>query len=122
MIASYTSFDQDGDSPYNITISWYLNGTLYVSNSTNILSSITNKNDIWNFTITIFDGYNFSITYASPQLIIKNSPPTLTDVYINNNETTLPAGTSLFANFTFNDVDFDTNKSTIIYWWVRTEP
>ncbi|UCG00869.1 MAG: DUF2341 domain-containing protein [Candidatus Heimdallarchaeota archaeon] len=101
-------------------IRWYKDNQLQTvyNNEKIVPASATSKGDVWNFTLKVSDGTNYSILYSSPTTVILNSPPTATDLMIPSNPTTED---NLIASWTALDVDGDNPNDylyvTIIKWY-----
>ncbi|MHA2033531.1 MAG: hypothetical protein ACW99Q_29530, partial [Candidatus Kariarchaeaceae archaeon] len=117
LIASYVLSDADGDSVSVFTILWYNNSQLVVSLTDNISvpSELTQKHDIWYYTIQVFDGTDLSIVYQSPNTTILNSQPTVLshDLTPSSPQT----GDSLVAVWSYFDADNDTEQIPQIRWF-----
>jgi hypothetical protein len=110
----YSDFENDSEGVYIIT--WYKNGILYTNGSqTTIPAVATTKNEIWNYTLKVFDGFDYSIQYNSSSVKILNSLPTVSDITITNNPVTTD---DIVASFIFQDEDVgDSQVSFQIYWY-----
>ncbi|MFX0209214.1 MAG: hypothetical protein ACFFDT_24735, partial [Candidatus Hodarchaeota archaeon] len=117
IVASYDYFDSDGlQNPVEEEILWYCNGVLKPSlnNSLIVASSFTSKNQIWNYTIQVFDGLNWSIQYNSSKLIIQNTIPQVTNLQFTSNTTTV---NNLIIDWNFIDGDGDSQEGYEIKWY-----
>ncbi|MHA2101625.1 MAG: hypothetical protein ACW99A_23475, partial [Candidatus Kariarchaeaceae archaeon] len=117
LISSFVSSDVDGDSVSVFTIMWYNNSQLVASLTDNftVPSALTQKHDIWYYTIQVFDGTDLSIVYQSPNTTILNSKPTVTIFTLNpSSPSTLD---TLTASWTYADSDNDTELSPRIRWF-----
>ena len=115
---SYTYSDQDSDPQIlsGTIISWYDNGSLVPSlaNSSTVPTSYTFKDQIWYYTLMVYDGSNYSVLYTSPSTTILNSPPILT--YIQS--TSPPINSSdITLSFTYFDADGDPMVQSSILWY-----
>ncbi|MHA2032681.1 MAG: hypothetical protein ACW99Q_25195, partial [Candidatus Kariarchaeaceae archaeon] len=113
----YSDADFDGQASYRIR--WYMdNGTGFslqgqFNDSFSIVPGFTAKGQVWNFTLEVYDGTNYSLLYTSPTKTIVNSVPTANTLTL----TTDPVTTiNLVANWTYADVD---NDSQSLAWRVR---
>ncbi|MHA2274833.1 MAG: DUF2341 domain-containing protein [Candidatus Kariarchaeaceae archaeon] len=120
--ATWDYNDADFDSEISFTLHWYMDngsGFIYQSqfdNNMSINPSFTERDQVWNFTLEVFDGTNYSILYTSPTKTIINSAPTASGLTITSNpDTTL----DLVANWTYTDADNDTQSSTWRVRWYR---
>jgi hypothetical protein len=116
LTASYTYYDADGDMESGTEIRWYKDGTLQPNlNDTLIVSSnLTQKGDVWYFTVRPCDGKEFGEIQTSPEVTILNSPPVILSYYPEAN-VTIPGGNSQEFNVTCSDSDGD---MMTIEWWV----
>jgi len=117
LIANYDYFDSDGHQQVGKEITWYMNGNMqpYLNNSLIVHSSLTSKGQIWNFTISVFDGLNWSSQYVSSELIIQNSIPQVTNIQITSNTTTIH---NLTINWGFFDADGDNQDNFNLKWYI----
>ncbi|MHA2027923.1 MAG: DUF2341 domain-containing protein, partial [Candidatus Hodarchaeales archaeon] len=120
--ATWDYSDADFDSEISFTLRWYMDngsGFIYQSQFENIVSinpSFTERDQVWNFTLEVFDGTNYSILYTSPTKTIINSAPTASSLIITSNpDTTL----DLVANWTYTDVDNDAQSTSWRVRWYR---
>jgi hypothetical protein len=118
IILNYDYYDQDGHLQSNRSIFWYKNGAIQtgLNDSTIIDSSLTNKGEIWNCTIRVYDGLNWSIQYNSSKLLILNAIPTVTEISITMDPTT---NLDLIAGWTYYDPDNDLENSGWIIRWYK---
>jgi hypothetical protein len=122
LVAEWTFFDVDGDTEPNDSwiILWYKNGIHQsaLDNLDSVSSTATMKGDLWNYTLQVFDGSNYSITYNSPVITILNSIPEVTSTDITSNPT---SSQNLVASWTYSDIDGDNPNNypdyTIIHWY-----
>ncbi|MHA1989439.1 MAG: hypothetical protein ACW98A_00650 [Candidatus Hodarchaeales archaeon] len=110
--------DSDGDTEdSNWIIHWYSDGNLQgaYDNLTTVSSIATSKGEVWNYTLQVFDGENYSIIYNSPSTIIINTSPTASDLTLTSNPTTTD---NLQASWNYYDIDNDPeNNSWTISWY-----
>ncbi len=118
LVATWSYFDADGDDEGAWIIRWYKNDTLQSSlnNSKTISSNQTAKDEVWYWTIQVYDGTNYSELYTSPSTTILNTAPTASGLNIENS-TYLNTTDNLVANWTFIDVDDDTQISFYLHWY-----
>ncbi|MFX0121936.1 MAG: hypothetical protein ACFE9A_21295, partial [Candidatus Hodarchaeota archaeon] len=121
LIANWNYTDADGD-PQNVVeavIEWYQNDILVVSLSNNqsVPASMTHRGERWYFEVRVTDGSDYSITYRSNSITIINTAPTLENVSFTNTNpnTTRP----LEVDWTFLDLDGDTESTTVIIRWFK---
>ncbi len=118
LIASYNFYDADGHQQVEKHIRWYMNGTLQSSlnNSFTVNPSLTVKGQIWNFTIRVFDGLNWSLQYNSSKLTIRNSIPQVNNIQITSNTTTI---SNLIIDWDFSDLDGDNQERFDLKWYIN---
>jgi hypothetical protein len=82
LIASYSYFDEDGDSEVAQEIRWYKNGVLqeHLNNELEVDSNATEKGDLWYFTIRVADGDLLSELNSSYFVEIENSKPVVNSI------------------------------------------
>ncbi|MHA2033504.1 MAG: hypothetical protein ACW99Q_29390, partial [Candidatus Kariarchaeaceae archaeon] len=79
LVASWDYNDNDGDTQNTSwIIHWYKDGNLQSAydNLTTVDSSATTKGEVWNYTLQVYDGANYSVVYSSTTTVIINSAPT----------------------------------------------
>jgi hypothetical protein len=117
--ATWTFLDIDGDTEQLARIRWYKNNELQPSlnDCELVIFGNTSKNELWYYTIEVFDGENYSILITSPTITISNTAPTLENVSFTqiNYDTTLP----LEVQWTFNDIDNDAESTILIIRWFK---
>jgi hypothetical protein len=123
IVAEYVYSDVDGinhsyGTPGTYEIFWYLNGTLQPSlnDSLFVNQELTSKHQIWNYSLRVFDGLNWSIQYNSSAVSVFNTPPQALAIDITVNPTTT---TDLVASWTFSDADDDSEISYNILWYIN---
>ncbi|MFX0014823.1 MAG: hypothetical protein ACFFB2_00520 [Promethearchaeota archaeon] len=118
LVASYDFFDLDGHQEVEKEIIWFMNGDIQPDHNNSLIigSSFTVKGQIWNFTIKVFDGLNWSSQYVSNELIIQNSIPKVTDIQITSNTTTIHNLTITWDIF---DADNDDEDSFNLRWYIN---
>ncbi|MHA2032846.1 MAG: hypothetical protein ACW99Q_26050, partial [Candidatus Kariarchaeaceae archaeon] len=123
LVASWDYTDADSD-PENTSwiILWFKNGIVQnvYDNLTSVPSSATSKGEIWNYTLRVFDGENYSITYNSPITTIVNSLPTVTNPTFNKTSlVTTDDVVEIVYLPSYSDADNDPNNASmlIVYWF-----
>ncbi|MHA2335422.1 MAG: hypothetical protein ACXAEU_25545, partial [Candidatus Hodarchaeales archaeon] len=118
LVADWSFNDDDaGDSQVSYIVRWYKDAVLQPSlnDTTNVSSSLTSKGEVWNYTLQVSDGDDYSIVYNSSSVTILNSLPTASGLTITTNPYTT---TNLVADWSFNDDDAgDSQVEYIIYWY-----
>jgi len=81
---NYDFFDDDGDLESGSKIRWFKNGIYqrFFDNSTTILSSYLQSNDIWNADIYPSDGYEFGVRATSIYVQVSKTAVTMSDLKI----------------------------------------
>jgi hypothetical protein len=117
LIAKYDYYDADDHLQVDYEILWYLNGILQseLNDSLTIDSSLTSKHQVWNFTIRVYDGLNWSLNYNSSTLEIKNSLPEVSSLQLTFNSST---SVNLTASWMFVDLDGDIEVDFKIKWYI----
>ena len=102
--ANWNFHDVNNDSIIYNETRWYKDNAEIISlkNLTIINQENTTRDDIWIFSLRMFDGYNWSNWVNSSPLTIKNDPPILATI---KNLTTV--NESLLVNITVNASDID---------------
>jgi hypothetical protein len=119
LTVSYNFYDPDGDPEgTSWIIHWYKNNKFQqdLNNSKIVVYGNTSKFDIWYFKIQITDGEDYSPIYFSPSRIINNTAPTLTNLSITSDPTTL---TTLEVSWAFHDEDSDYESTARILFWYK---
>ncbi|UCE73572.1 MAG: right-handed parallel beta-helix repeat-containing protein [Methanomassiliicoccales archaeon] len=116
---NYTFYDIDGDLEAQSQYRWYVNdGSGYVYSGVDSLeldSSYTKKGDLWKCIVTPNDGDDLGTPEQSPEVLIDNSAPEVSNVII------LPvspkSNESLIVNYTYFDLDNDLESGSTIRWY-----
>ncbi|MCK5773388.1 MAG: hypothetical protein KAH57_06330, partial [Thermoplasmata archaeon] len=117
LFTEYTFEDNDGDTEYDPAIRWYRNDEL-VSRWNDDLSiplNVTEKGEVWYFTIVLTDGQYSSGLYTSENITVGNRIPTITSAHITPETPSTSDG--LEAVHTFFDIDGDAEVSHDIQWY-----
>ncbi|GAG98023.1 unnamed protein product, partial [marine sediment metagenome] len=82
LYATWNYLDIDNDTEQLARVRWFKNTALQsnLDDSDVVSSAYTTKNEIWYYTLEVFDGENYSIIYSSSAITILNTPPTLDNV------------------------------------------
>ncbi len=81
---SWQQYDEDGDSEANSQIKWFIDG-IWVPDYDNLVtipSSLTSRNQIWNFQITPNDGEDFGEIFISTPILIDNAAPVESTIFL----------------------------------------
>jgi parallel beta-helix repeat protein len=115
--ANYDYSDLDGDLETGTEIMWFRDGSHIqeLDGQLTVTSSYTAKDQIWNFSVRVFDGTDFGELVDSQSITILNTKPTAVDLTISPN---IPRGdVDLVASYNFVDVDSDSEQSYEIRWF-----
>ncbi len=114
--------DPDGDTVQSTEIRWFRDGAQVsaYNDLTVVLSESTSKGETWTAKARVSDGFLWSDWVESEDLVILNTPPTVTSIEM------LPAGiltTSMNLSVIWeqSDVDDDPEMNSQIRWWVDGE-
>ncbi|MHA2274347.1 MAG: DUF2341 domain-containing protein, partial [Candidatus Kariarchaeaceae archaeon] len=123
LVANWTYVDVDNDAQSIAwRIRWYRDGSL-VSNFNDLLAvpaGYTNKSEVWNFTVQVFDGTEYSILYSSGSTTIQNTAPVVTSVSLTPFSPNATSSQDLQVSWTYYDVDADPeNISAVQILWYR---
>jgi hypothetical protein len=121
--ADYDYFDIDGDSETGTKIRWYRDDVLLseFNDLRTIPENVTQKDEVWYFSVQPFDGGDYGSTHQSPltkisnNVTIGNSKPTVGNVSILPKRPT--NSDTLVANYEFYDADNDTILAVEIKWY-----
>ena len=107
LLVDVTQNDADGDST-DIVCNWEVDGTVLAETGIEIDPSLTMKGQTWNVEVVVSDSYHSS-TVQLPQIVIKNTPPQITSLQIQNeNASNLYSTTdNLSCSQTSEDIDND---------------
>ena len=109
--ANWTFTDIDNDGLAANETKWYKNGIEDTSlrNLTSISAANTTKNDIWNFSISVYDGFDFS-DFVNASITIRNAKPELNLTVHNEDVSTITINETQLANITTNASDIDNDQ------------
>ncbi|MFQ5981005.1 MAG: hypothetical protein ACE5OZ_22930 [Candidatus Heimdallarchaeota archaeon] len=119
---SWGSFDADLDPVQAVTILWYRDDIYQPAydNFTIIPALNLTKGQAWYCKVSIFDGEDWSLNVTSQGIDIINKPPTIASYGFIVNETRKGnfsiEDEGLSLSYTFTDIDFDTDNSTIQWY------
>ncbi len=114
--AVYQDADNDGEALREIR--WYKDGVLQsVYNNNPIVPALaTSKGQVWNFTIRVYDGENYSIYYTSSITTILNTIPIASNLALTSNPQTLD---NLVLIYSYTDADNDLEGTAWIIRWYK---
>lgn len=103
LVGNWTFTDIDGDGQTANEIKWYKNGIEDISlrNLTLISAANTTKNDTWNFSVSVYDGFDSS-DFVNVSILIRNAKPEL-----NINATSIRLSEAQRINISLNASDID---------------
>jgi murein tripeptide amidase MpaA len=117
LVGSYTYYDADGDPESGTEIRWYRNGesVLSLNDVLTVPSSLTQKGDVWYFTVKPRDGKEFGTLQTSSTVTVLNTAPEASNLNITPSS---PSSTDdLVANYVFSDIDGDVDTGSEIRWY-----
>jgi hypothetical protein len=117
LLTSYTFVDDEDDLENGTTFQWYRNDIHIpeLDNSTIVPSNYTLKGETWYCFVTPCDGMDFGTPSSSMTVLIFNTVPIATNVTLSPD--TPDGGEDLFVNYTYFDMDNDTELGTLFYWY-----
>ncbi|GAG91991.1 unnamed protein product, partial [marine sediment metagenome] len=121
LVADWGYNDADGDTEVGASalITWYKNNINQSSyyNVKTILTNDLTKGDVWNYTLQVYDGTNYSLLVNSGEITIQNVPPVVeaasyVNLVISSNEV-------LTASWQYSDSDGDSQITGLanITWY-----
>ncbi|MGB9595707.1 MAG: hypothetical protein ACPL7B_05450, partial [Candidatus Poribacteria bacterium] len=117
LICSYGYEDADKDAEDGTEIKWYKNN-LHQANLDNFKTVPfinTKKNEKWYFTVKPKDGTDFGELVTSPETIIGNTPPTVSNVVLSPSEPY--DDEKLICTYDYYDADGDKESGTTLRWY-----
>jgi len=119
IVLSYDYLDLDGDPESGTWIKWF-NGSTHMSmfdNLTTIPSSQTVKGQIWYSQVIPYDGIHFGKVYNSSLIIIRNTPPVVSNLSFIDQ--TFRSDQPVELDYDFFDQDGDTELGSIYKWSIQ---
>ncbi|MHA2332967.1 MAG: DUF2341 domain-containing protein, partial [Candidatus Hodarchaeales archaeon] len=119
LVVDWTFADNDTvDSQDSYEIRWYKDGSPQplLNDKITVEASNTTKGEVWNYTLRVHDGETYSNYYNSTMVTIINALPTATGLNIEK-AGSLRTTDNLVANWTFSDLDLDSQDSYNISWY-----
>ncbi|OLS26804.1 MAG: hypothetical protein HeimC3_06960 [Candidatus Heimdallarchaeota archaeon LC_3] len=116
----YSDVDLDAENTSQIITYWYKFGVIQpgLNGSMIVPSVLISKNDIWWVEIQVFDGNDFSALVLSGSVTIQNSIATLSNIYLNNNDTNLNVTIDISLDWIFSDIDNEAEAESNITWYL----
>jgi len=117
ILADYIYSDADGDKISKQEIRWFRNGVLQTEydNLTELLSSVTKRNEEWYYTVRVSDGSVFSDIASSTPVKIRNGKPKASDAVLT--PANPKATDDLMATYKYLDTEDDPESGTEITWF-----
>jgi len=117
ILADYIYSDADGDKISKQEIRWFRNGVLQTEydNLTELLSSVTKRNEEWYYTVRVSDGSIFSDLVSSTPVKIRNGKPKASDAVLT--PANPKATDDLMATYKYADTEDDPESGTEITWF-----
>ena len=109
----YTTQDLDNDPIIDTEIEWRVNNILALETSTTVLSTATQKGEIWQVKIRVTDGIDWS-DWLVQEVLIVNTPPIVESVSIQPN--LVYTNDSLLVSYEYSDIDGDESNNPAITW------
>ena len=109
----YTTQDLDNDAIVDSEIEWRVNNMLTPETSTMVLSTATQKGEIWQAKIRVSDGIDWS-DWLVQEVLIANTAPIVESVSIQPN--LVYTNDSVFVSYVHSDIDGDASNNPAIEW------
>ena len=103
----------DNDPIIDTEIEWRVNNILTLETSTTVLSTATQKGEIWQVRIRVTDGIDWS-DWLVQEVLIVNTPPIVESVSIQPN--LVFTNDSLLVSYEYSDIDGDASNDPAITW------
>ena len=109
----YTTQDLDNDAIVDSEIEWRVNDMLTPETSTMVLSTATQKGEIWQAKIRVSDGIDWS-DWLVREVLIANTAPIVESVSIQPN--LVYTNDSVLVSYEHSDIDGDASNNPAIEW------
>ena len=109
----YTTQDLDNDAIVDSEIEWRVNNMLTLETSTTVLSTDTQKGEIWQAKIRVSDGMDWS-DWSVREVLIGNTAPVVESVSITPNQ--VFTNDSVLVAYEHSDIDGDASNNPAIAW------
>ena len=109
----YTTQDLDNDAIVDSEIEWRVNNILTPETSTMVLSTATQKGEIWQAKIRVSDGIDWS-DWLVREVLIANTAPIVESVSIQPN--LVYTNDSVLVSYVHSDIDGDASNNPAIEW------
>jgi hypothetical protein len=117
--AGWEEGDPDADVLTMNNVRWW-NGNVEnttFANFTSIESANLTKDDVWNFSVRVYDGTVWSPWSDNASLTIVNAPPTVSSFVLNSTESNNYTNGSLQVSWVISDLDSDSETDNETKWW-----
>ncbi len=109
----YTTQDLDNDQITDTEIEWRVDNVLTAQTTATVLSSTTQKGQVWQAKIRVSDGIDWS-AWADAEVLIGNTPPVANTITISPTE--IYTNDSVFVAYEYSDADDDESNNPLIIW------
>ncbi len=109
----YTTQDLDNDQITDTEIEWRVDNVLTDQTTATVLSSTTQKGQVWQAKIRVSDGIDWS-AWADAEVLIDNTPPVANTITISPTE--IYTNDSVFVAYEYSDADDDESNNPLIIW------
>ncbi|MED6337670.1 MAG: hypothetical protein VYC12_01455, partial [Candidatus Thermoplasmatota archaeon] len=109
----YTTQDLDNDQITDTEIEWRVDNVLTAQTTATVLSSTTQKGQVWQAKIRVSDGIDWS-AWADAEVLIGNTPPVANAITISPTE--IYTNDSVFVAYEYSDADDDESNNPLIIW------
>ena len=109
----YTTQDFDNDPIIDTEIQWRVNNVLTADISSTILSTATQKGEIWQAKVRVSDGMNWS-DWSVREVLIGNTAPVVESVSVQSN--LVYTNDSVLVSYEYSDIDGDVSNNPAISW------
>ncbi len=109
----YTTQDLDNDQITDTEIEWRVDNVLTVQTTTTVLSTTTQKGQVWQAKIRVSDGIDWS-AWADTEVLIGNTPPVANTITVSPTE--IYTNDSVFVTYEYSDADDDESNNPLIIW------
>ena len=117
----YWDFSDDdvGDTEQDNETRWWEGSVLNTTfaNFTTIESANMTKGDVWNFSVRVYDGTEWSVWSNNFSISIVNAPPDVGTLNVSSTSSQNYTNGSLYINWSINDIDTDTETDNETQWW-----
>jgi hypothetical protein len=117
LTGAWNQSDADNDAITLNETQWWNDATLNTTfaNFTSIESANLTKGDVWNFSIRVYDGNDWSDWSSNTSITLVNIAPTVNTSVASTDTSNYSTG-DLYVNWTFSDEDEDTETNNETKW------